>query len=143
MAPLVDGTPGREEHRADTEQTSEFAWALEGDTTAFKKALNPTFDLYRCATLHHAALDCHQVVRGLSHVLDVSLNHVSRGDMSTRGGMLHLSPSANIPDILPTCDEMLDGASCNHVLTDGFQVWRGGRKPEPQQSILPGEHARD
>ena len=54
-------------------QTSEFAWALEGDTTAFKKALNPTFDLYRCVTLHHVSLDCHQMVRGLSHVLDVSL----------------------------------------------------------------------
>ena len=79
MASLVDGRTGREEQKANSGQTSDSAWALEGDTTAFKKALNPTFDLYRYFALHRVPLSCHQLVLGLSHVLDVSFIYPFRG----------------------------------------------------------------
>ena len=72
MTSLVDGPTGREENRAESGQTSETAKTLEGQKDAFKKALNPTFDLYRCVILHRVPPSSHHLVGGPSHVLDVT-----------------------------------------------------------------------
>ena len=115
MASLVDGTTAREEQKASSGQTSDSAWALEGDTTAFKKALNPTFDLYRYLALHREPSGCHQLLLALSHVLDVSFIYPFRGLIIQRVGTSQPSAFATKVHTMTSCQKNFDNASSKHA----------------------------
>lgn len=71
MASLTEGKNAQEENRAGGVQTSDSVWAAEGGTSAFKKALNPTFDTYRYVAVHRMSVIRHQPLHDLSRTLDV------------------------------------------------------------------------
>ena len=115
MASLVDGTTAREEQKASSGQTSDSAWALEGDTTAFKKALNPTFDLYRYLALHREPYGCHQLLLALSHVLDVSFIYPFRGLIIQRVGTSQPSAFATKVHTMTSRQKNFDYVSSKHA----------------------------
>lgn len=71
MASLTEGTDAQKEDRAGGVQTSDSIWTAEGDTSAFKKSLNPTFDPYRFVAMHRMSFIRHQPLYDLSRTLDV------------------------------------------------------------------------
>ena len=107
MVTSADGPTERKENRTKSGQTSASAWALEGDTTTFKKALNPTFDIHRSVALHRVSPSSHRLVHDLSHVLDVSLFYSFRSLTCQKRATSHpCGPSRNASTVLEF-DEML------------------------------------
>ena len=78
MAPSTEGRDAQKEDRAGGVQTAASIWTAEGDTSAFKKALNPTFDPYRFVAMHRMSLIRLQPFYDFSRTLDV-INYLFSG----------------------------------------------------------------
>ena len=69
MASLDSRSEEAQLEAAETLQTSESVWSAEGGISAFKQALNPTFDSFGCVLSHCTHRDRHEASDMSSHNL--------------------------------------------------------------------------